>query len=81
MINFFPDLFDNFNLVIEHLSPSVKYIGVVNFCKPIGRPKSGAREEDRNCFHANLPSKKKTLSCHIMIIVISYDDHHVITSS
>ena len=45
--------------MIEDLSPSVKYIGVVNFCKPIGRPKSGAREEDMNCFHANLPNESK----------------------
>ena len=59
MIIFFPDLFDNFNLVIEHLSPSVKYIGVVNFCKPIGEPKSGAREEDMNCFDANLSNESK----------------------
>ena len=36
-------MLDDFNLVIEDLSPSVKYIGVVKFCKPIGGQKSGPR--------------------------------------
>ena len=38
-------MLDDFNLVIEDLSPSVKYIGVVKFCKPIGGRKSGPAEE------------------------------------
>ena len=49
-------MFDDFHLVIEDLSPSVKYIGVVKFCKPIGRRKVGQQRKKKK----EKEKKKKT---------------------